>query len=403
MRRKSFSLIELLAVIVVILIIATLLAPAITSVKRKAHTAICANNLKQLGHLISVYALDNDDFLPWSGQNSYTDWKDGSEYYVGGRNHNRRNAYGNWAGHLLPYFTDLDLKDYSRGAQHQPIVFSSATQSMTMPAKSKSDPYFANYIVFQDMAFNGGYGPLKLLICPTANLTNDAIALEKGDLISRIAGITKTRGMISSYMGNGLFFGNKSNNSRRMQDLGSKGMLLGEGSDYGESGKYAPGLCFNAGIGGNASTTAGTFNMSNAYVGSNYIKDGNVTFSFMHDDTKEIWVSNKSRGASKSFITHFNKAYGPFAAASYDYGAPEHKKFTLASNIYPGEKWENFNDILSSFKAPALSIAKFHTEDEEFGYGFGDMNILSVDQSVSKRNIGWLYDNGRELTYLGLK
>lgn len=60
----SFTLIELLVVIAIIAILAAMLLPALKLAKQQARSIQCVSNLKQVGITASMYAANNDGYLP---------------------------------------------------------------------------------------------------------------------------------------------------------------------------------------------------------------------------------------------------------------------------------------------------------------------------------------------------
>ncbi len=63
-RYQAFSLVELLAVIGIIALLAALLFPVFAQSRDSARRTHCINNLRQLASAFALYAQDNDGYLP---------------------------------------------------------------------------------------------------------------------------------------------------------------------------------------------------------------------------------------------------------------------------------------------------------------------------------------------------
>ncbi len=144
MRTKSqpangFTLLELLAVVGVIALLAALLLPALGRAKDSGHRTVCLNNLKQLVLAVRMYADDSQDASPrqdgpqvWSTNSPWHIYKSMVKSYVG--------AGGTSSEHDRLFACPADQFSYPD--------YGAARVSQSIHGQSRYD--------FSSYAFNGG-------------------------------------------------------------------------------------------------------------------------------------------------------------------------------------------------------------------------------------------------------
>ena len=64
MRKKGFTLVEILVVVSIIALLMAILVPAVAVTHRQSRRILCLSNLKQLSLAAQIYADNNDDYYP---------------------------------------------------------------------------------------------------------------------------------------------------------------------------------------------------------------------------------------------------------------------------------------------------------------------------------------------------
>ncbi|MBN8524120.1 MAG: prepilin-type N-terminal cleavage/methylation domain-containing protein [Planctomycetes bacterium] len=97
MHRSAFTLVEMLVILAIILILASLLLPALRQVKQSANALYCRGNLRQIGQGLQGYAQENRSVFP------------GREMY------DHRGVKVDWATWIAPYIDAGPERTLNRG------------------------------------------------------------------------------------------------------------------------------------------------------------------------------------------------------------------------------------------------------------------------------------------------
>jgi len=145
-RRHAFTLVELLATLSLIAILAALTIAAVGRVRSAARSSLCLTNLRQWGIALHLYATDHQRDLPRRGQGVQQvfridrpeDWFNALPAYAGGRPYQQMAVNGTriraddgslfacpdaeddtTAAHFLPYAMNMYLSPWIRPQPHR--------------------------------------------------------------------------------------------------------------------------------------------------------------------------------------------------------------------------------------------------------------------------------------------
>lgn len=165
----AFTLLELLVVIGVLAVLASLLLQAMAGSKQRARSARCRGNLRQWGMAYRMYADDNEDYLPRRGQGVQTltqisrceDWFNALPPYFGLRPFSQMVTNGSkpaahsaslficpWANdpggtYFLPYGMNMNLSPWNLPL---PAKFGDVVQPACVVAMAEAPgPYASTY------------------------------------------------------------------------------------------------------------------------------------------------------------------------------------------------------------------------------------------------------------------
>lgn len=416
-RKYFFSLIELMTVILVILLLISLLLPTFLTLKMKARSALCKNQMRQLSVLFTNYVSDNNGLLP---DDLSTDFKGFVKDPASFKN---CNFYRYWQGHLLPYFEN-GLKSYNKAAKirkdGQVFMYDYFNGKWPGVGTTQPDDLLdpSGWSVIYDAAYKGGFNDLKTYICPEIftstydiNVSTTFNALK----IPRISNLTSRDGFINmstlsitnnglptTYLANEVFFGfdgpGGARNSLRLDEITSydKKAILIEG-----------GLCWAGGTNGEPEYSyyrlgAGDLgaNGSALQMGLTKTSTAYQKISFVHDEQNPFWLANCAQPSYFPFLgsstltkdqrfeiaTKFNLNF-----AGKAYMIQGDAGYTIVSYMDPATL--AFDSFFKANNATMAAPTFVLFYEPEFHYLTGKMNVLFGDGSVETKDQSWLSMN----------
>lgn len=392
--KKKFSIIELLTVILVILLLISLLIPFFVSLKINAQTALCKNQMRQLGVLMTSYAASHDGYLPNDNQ---------LDIPAPSISNQNNNYYANWNGHLLP-FLDNGIKSYNRTSKltYDGSVYTydySKGQSTFAPA----DELTGGWVVIRDACYKGGYNDLKLFICPAIHAGTYDIGVSNdfnGTKIPRISQMANWNGFVdhghghlggglpTTYLANDVFFGFDGPymglqlplRIDQINAVSKKAFLVEGGLGWAKNSNGEPEYLY--------------YRISKGYlsgnIGTSKASTGGHVHNYVHDRIGTFWLIPTNRGWTdmepmREIATKFNIAFaGKASMVEYDFN------YNIFTQIDPQAK--PFDKFFKAY--PGVAILPYVTFDEpEFHYLEGNMNVLFGDGSVMTKDKAWLSMN----------
>lgn len=134
----AFTLLELLAVIAVIGLIAAMLLPALARAKEAARQALCTGNMRQLALVLNVYSADNGQAFPNNGYGSEQTLQ-GNKLWVVGDEHINPPSFTNVAYLTNPRFAQF--ADYIQ----EPRIYKCPSDRGQVPINGKWLPHTRSY------------------------------------------------------------------------------------------------------------------------------------------------------------------------------------------------------------------------------------------------------------------
>ena len=174
-KRRGFTLIEMLAVIAIIAILAALMLPVLSSARNRAHMAVDQNNIRQILIAAIVYAGNNEDLMARPG------WGVASDCWAAGANPHLAPAGGvSDLGSFLGIYNQQVTNDFPRG-----LLFGSLKNPRVLlcPSDRFDSRYWKRQEYLTSYDWNGavvGYGAVPDCFRNT-RFKPDAILLWEGD------------------------------------------------------------------------------------------------------------------------------------------------------------------------------------------------------------------------------